>query len=108
MIKRLNAWLAFKVLKLNTMSIKIDNRICGGCSVSQIQALAVWGRAHYLSVTEAPHIIESYEWAGKKNLFLWNPRSSTFQAGSYNHCTRAPASNDEKYNIHNSAGQGLR
>ena len=37
----------------------------------------VWGRAHYLSVMEAPvlHTIltsDHYEWAGKKALFLWN------------------------------------
>ena len=27
----------------------------------------VWGRAHYLSVTEAPRNTEFYEWVGKKH-----------------------------------------
>ena len=33
-------------------------------------SLTVWGQARYLSVTEAPHNIESVdiEWAGKKHL----------------------------------------
>ena len=30
-------------------------------------ALAVWGRARYLSVTEASQIIEFYDWVGKKH-----------------------------------------
>ena len=34
----------------------------------EIRALAVWGRARYLSVTEAPHDIVFFcEWAGKKH-----------------------------------------
>ena len=31
----------------------------------EIQTLEVWGRARYLSVTEAPHITAFYEWMGK-------------------------------------------
>ena len=43
----------------------------------EIRTLAVWGRAHYLSVMEDPglHTIltsDLYEWAGKKYAFLWN------------------------------------
>ena len=32
-----------------------------------IQTLEVWGRARYLSVTEAPHDTKFYEWMGKKH-----------------------------------------
>ena len=32
----------------------------------EIQALAVWGRAPYLSITEAPQILKLYEWTRKK------------------------------------------
>ena len=40
-----------------------------------IQTLEVWGRARYLSATEAPHNTEFYEWIGKKHfLFLSNRR----------------------------------
>ena len=37
------------------------------------EIIVVWGRARYFSVTEVPH------------------NSLTFQAGRFNHCTRAPA-----------------
>ena len=41
----------------------------------EIRALAVWGRARYLSVTEAPHNTDFYTWMGKKRfLFLSNRR----------------------------------
>ena len=33
----------------------------------EIRALAVWGRARYLSVTEAPHNIDFHTWMGKKH-----------------------------------------
>ena len=33
----------------------------------EIRALAVWGRARYLSVTEAPHNTEFYTWMGEKH-----------------------------------------
>ena len=58
----------------------------------EIWALAVWGRACYLSVTEALH-----ERAGKKHFvsLKLEERSGVrtrdrrlFQAGSFNHCTR--------------------
>ena len=39
----------------------------------EIRALAVWGRARYLSVTEAPHNTNFHTWMGKKQfLFLSN------------------------------------
>ena len=41
----------------------------------EIRALAVWGRARYLSVTEAPHNTDFHTWMGKKHfLFLSNRR----------------------------------
>ena len=41
----------------------------------EIRALAVWGRARYLSVTEAPHNTDFHTWVGKKHfLFLSNRR----------------------------------
>ena len=33
----------------------------------EIRALAVWGRARYLSVTEAPHNTDFHTWMGKKH-----------------------------------------
>ena len=67
----------------------------------EIRTLAVWGRVHYLSVTEAPHNIESLR-PSREEIFrffdTWkpewgsNPRSPTFQAGRvFNHCTRDTA-----------------
>ena len=44
----------------------------------EIRALAVWGRARYLSVTEAPHNTEFHTWMGKKHfLSLKPPRPGT-------------------------------
>ena len=41
----------------------------------EIQTLEVRDRARYLSVTEAPHNTEFYEWVGKKHFkFLSNRR----------------------------------
>ena len=37
----------------------------------EIQTLDVWGRARYLSITEAPHNTEFYEWMGKKHFWLF-------------------------------------
>ena len=66
----------------------------------EIGALAVWGRARYLSVTKTHHNIKSLRVRGEETFCffeIWrpewgsNPRSPTFQAGSFNRCTRAPA-----------------
>ena len=35
----------------------------------EIRALVVWGRARYLSVTEAPHNTDFPTWTGKKHFF---------------------------------------
>ena len=56
--------------------------------------LAVWGRARYLSVTEAPHNTDFHTWIGKKHfLFLWNRRApnSGVKGSGANHYPRAPA-----------------
>ena len=39
----------------------------------EIRALAVSGRARYISVTEAPHNTEFYTWMGKKHFFSFKP-----------------------------------
>ena len=40
----------------------------------EIRTLAVWGRARYLSVTEAPHNTDFHTWMGKKHFFVsFNP-----------------------------------
>ena len=65
----------------------------------EIWALVVWGRAHYLSVTEALHNIKSSRVSGEETFCFFetwmpewglNPPSPTFQAGSLNHCARGP------------------
>ena len=40
----------------------------------KIRALAVWGRARYLSVTEAPHNTEFNTWMGKKHFVFFSKR----------------------------------
>ena len=71
-------------------------------SRNKIRTLAVWGRTRYLSVTEALHNIESLRVSGEETFSFFetwrsergsNPRSLTFQAGSFNHGTRAPTHN---------------
>ena len=39
----------------------------------EIRALAVWGRARYLSVTEAPHNTNFHTWMGKKHFVSFKP-----------------------------------
>ena len=64
----------------------------------EIRALAVWDRARYLSVTEAPHNTEFYEWMGKKPFCFFQtaengkrtPNSGVKGSGA-NHYPRAPA-----------------
>ena len=44
----------------------------------EIRVLAVWGRARYHSVTEAPHNFEFHTWMGKKHFVSFKPpRSGT-------------------------------
>ena len=62
----------------------------------EIRALAVWGRARYLSVTEAPHNTDFHTWMGKKHfLFLSNRRdrepNSGVKGNGANHYPRAPS-----------------
>ena len=61
-----------------------------------IRTPAVWGRARYLSVTEASHNIESLRVSGWETFCFFetsmaelgsSPLSPTFHEGSFNHCT---------------------
>ena len=62
------------------------------------RALAVWGRARYLSATEAPHNTDVHTWMGKKHFCFFqtaetenrNPNSGVKGSGA-NHYPRAPA-----------------
>ena len=64
----------------------------------EIRALAVWGRARYLSVTEAPHNTDFHTWMGKKHFCFFEtaetgnrtPNSGVKGSGA-NHYPRAPA-----------------
>ena len=64
----------------------------------EIRTLAVWGRARYLSVTEAPHNTNFHTWMGKKHLCFFQtaetgnrtPDSGVKGSGA-NHYPRAPA-----------------
>ena len=64
----------------------------------EIRALAVWGRARYLSVTEAPHNTEFHTWMGKKHFCFFQTaetgnRTPNFgvKGSGANHYPRAPA-----------------
>ena len=65
---------------------------------SKFEPLAVWGRARYLSVTEASHNTDFHTWMGKKHFCFfqtaetWNrtPNSGVKSSGA-NHYPRAPA-----------------
>ena len=74
----------------------------------EIRALAVWGRARYISVMEVSNSINSLRVSREEILCFFenwrsewgsNPCSATFQAGSFNHCTRAPANRREVKSI---------
>ena len=64
----------------------------------EIRTLAVWGRACYLSVTEAPHNTNFHTWMGKKHFCFFQtaetknrtPNSGVKGSGA-NHYPRAPA-----------------
>ena len=64
----------------------------------EIWALAVWGRARYLSVTEAPHNTEFYTGMGKKPFCFFQTAetgnrtlNSSVKGSGANHYPRAPA-----------------
>ena len=67
-----------------------------------MRALAVWGRSRYLSVTEALHNTEFYEWMGKKHFGFFQtaetgkgtPNSGVKGSGA-SHYTRDPAPRGE-------------
>ena len=62
----------------------------------EVRALAVWGRARYLSVTEAPHNTDFHTWMGKKHFCFFEtaetgnrtPNSGVKGSGA-NHYPRA-------------------
>ena len=64
----------------------------------EIRALAVWGRARYLSVTEAPHNTNFHTWMGKKQFCFFQTAEtgnrtpdSGVKGSGVNHYPRAPA-----------------
>ena len=64
----------------------------------EIRALAVWGRARYLSVTEAPHNTDFHTWMGKKHFCFFQTAetgsrtpNSGVKGSDANHYPRAPA-----------------
>ena len=69
----------------------------------EIRALAVWGRARYFSVTEAPHNTNFHTWMGKKHFCFFQtaetgnrtPDSGVKGSGA-NHYPRAPAQSSWK------------
>ena len=71
-------------------------RHCPSDTGFEIRALAVWGRARYLSVTEAPHNTDFHTWMGNFCFFQtaetgnWTPSSGVKGSGA-NHYPRAPA-----------------
>ena len=72
----------------------------------EIRALAVWGRARYLSVTEAPHNTNFHTWMGKKQFCFFQtaetgnrtPDSGVKGSGA-NHYPRAPAQRRQKKKV---------
>ena len=63
----------------------------------EIRALAVWGRARYLSVTEAPHNTDFHTWMGKKHFCFFQTAetgnrtsNSGVKCSGANHYPRAP------------------
>ena len=65
----------------------------------EIRALAVWGRARYLSVTETPHNTDFHTWMGKKLFFCFFQTAETgnrtpnsgVKGSDANHYPRTPA-----------------
>ena len=63
----------------------------------EIRTLAVWGRARYLSVTEAPHNTDFHTWMGKKHFCFFQTAgtgnrtpSSGVKGSGANHYPRPP------------------
>ena len=78
--------------------IKYDKIYISCFQKNEMNRLAVWGRAHYLSVTEAPHNTDFHTWMGKKHFCFFEtaetgnrtPNSGVKGSGA-NHYPRAPA-----------------
>ena len=81
----------------------------------EIRALAVWGRARYLSVTEAPHNTNFHTWMGKKQFCFFQtaetgnrtPDSGVKGSGA-NHYPRAPALQVERNSQNRTAHLGTK
>ena len=74
----------------------------------EIQALEVWGRARYLSVTEAPHNTAFHTWMEKKHFCFFQTAEtgnrtpySGVKGSSANHYPRAPAQDYVEAKIRN-------
>ena len=70
----------------------------------EIRALAVWGRARYLSVTEAPHNTNFHTWMGKKQFCFFQTAETGnrtpdpgVKGSGANHYPRAPAQHVYKH-----------
>ena len=70
----------------------------------RIQTLEVWGWAHYLSATVAPHNTEFYEWMGKKHFCFFQTaktgkgtQNSSVRGSGANHYPLALAHMTRKY-----------
>ena len=79
----------------------------------EIRALAVWGRARYLSVTEAPHNTNFHTWMGKKQFCFFQTAEtgnrtpdSGVKGSCANHYPRAPAQFTRRHYI-NHTGPGI-
>ena len=66
----------------------------------EIRTLAVWGRARYLSVTEAPHNTDFHTWMGEKHFCFFQTAETGNRTPNFgvkgscaNHYPRAPARN---------------
>ena len=74
----------------------------------EIRVMAVWGRARYLSVTEAPHNTNFHTWMGKKHFCFFQtaetgnrtPNAGVKGSGA-NHYPRAPAQRPRKHDMLN-------
>ena len=72
----------------------------------EIRVLAVWGRARYFSVTEAPQNTDFYTWMEKKHFCFFQtaetgkrtPNSGVKCSGA-NHYPSAPAQDDDNFQL---------
>ena len=63
----------------------------------EIRALAVWGRARYLSVTEAPHNTNFHTWMGKKQFCFFQTAETGNRKAAVLTTTLGPPPSRAKY-----------